>query len=495
MALSPDIPAAPKLARATAGLEPYIPSPEQPWNAYRAAHLLRRTLIGPQPSEITQAVQSTPEILVTRLLFSPLPPEPPSDWVNQDPFGRPTKEQRQLEREWMNELRAWWMELMVNLLPSSRGFSIRERMVLFWHDHFATQAKDVRRPQLMYIQNALLRKHALGNFKTLVQEITRDPAMLYYLDGRVNRRGKPNENYARELMELFTIGIGNYTETDVGEAARALTGWTVRGAQAVFNERRFDFEKKVFLGNRGNFNDLGIIDIIFEQDATASFICRKLYQAFVYDIPDETVVDQMARLFRESNYEIQPVLKALLTSAHFFDKTTIGAKIKGPVELVAGTVRTLGMWAGKEGNIQGAHMVQLANTLGQYLLDPPNVAGWPGYRTWISTSTLPQRHKITDDLIDGRSLRMRRVFYEITQPDPVAFIKHFPDPYDAVKLVREMGECLTSFEMTGEREELFLSALLRGAAVYDWNPDDMAAPRRISDLLKMIFELPEYQLL
>lgn len=494
MALSPDLLAAPKLARTDAGLQPYVPSPDQPWDTLRAGHLLRRTLIGPQPSEITQALRSTPHQVVKNLLFLPTPPDPPGDWVNQDPFIRPTRAQRQLEREWMDEIRAWWMEKMVNLTPTSRGFSIRERMVLFWHNHFATQAIDVPRPQLMYIQNTTLRKHALGNFKTLVQDITRDPAMLYYLDGRVNQKGKPNENYARELMELFTMGIGNYTEEDVGEAARALTGWVVQAGKAVFYQRRFDPEKKTFLGHRGNFNDTDIIDIIFEQEATATFICRKLYQAFVYDIPDESVVDQMARLLRENNYEIRPVMEALLTSMHFLDKATIGAKIKSPVELIAGTARTLGMWAGSDRDIQGAYMVHLANTLGQHLLDPPNVAGWPGYRTWISTSTLPQRHKVTDEITDGKIFRIRRTTYRIIKPDPVTFIKTFPDPYDAVKLIREMGACLTPFEVRGEREELFLSALLQGAATYDWNPDDPAAPRRISGLLKMIFELPEYQL-
>ena len=295
-----DLPAAPKLARSAAGLEPYVPSADRPWNEVRAGHLLRRTLIGPRPSEIAEAAQSTPEAIVDRLLADPPLPIPPGAWVHEDPLkGKLSKEQRQLRREQLNEMRAWWMDLIVN-----QDLSIRERMVLFWHDHFATQAKDVKRPQLMYIQNDTLRRHALGNFKTLVREITRDPAMLYYLDGRQSTAGKPNENYARELMELFTIGIGNYTEEDVGEASRALTGWTVNGRKAVFKSRRYDVAPKTFLGRVGNFDDRDIIDIIFEQDATATFICRKLYRAFVYHYPDETVVNQMARTLRENDYEI-----------------------------------------------------------------------------------------------------------------------------------------------------------------------------------------------
>ena len=155
-------------------------------------------------------MQSTPEAVVDRLLEIPfLPPNPPDNWVNEDPFQKPNADQRKIERARVDQTRAWWMELIVN-----QGFSIQERMVLFWHDHFATQAKDVRRPQWMYLQNFLFRKHAVGNFKTLVEGVTRDPAMIYYLDSNTNRVGRPNENYARELMELFTLGEGSaYTET------------------------------------------------------------------------------------------------------------------------------------------------------------------------------------------------------------------------------------------------------------------------------------------
>jgi uncharacterized protein (DUF1800 family) len=478
--------AAPKLAFATTGLAPYVPSADQPWDALRAAHLLRRTLIGPTPKEIAEAVQNTPEAIVDRLLDIPyLLPFPPAVWVNEDPFLRPTDAERAIERTRINEIRTWWMEQIVN-----QGFSIRERLVLFWHDHFATQAIDVQKPQLVFIQNSLFRIHAVGNFKTLVEEITRDPAMLYYLDGNTNRVGAPNENYARELMELFTMGVGNYTESDVGAAARALTGWTVTGRQAIFNDRRHDKGQKIFLGQTGNFNEQDIINIIFAQKATAEFICRKLYQEFVYEYPDETIVAQLAQILRDNAYEIKPVLKTLLLSQHFFDPAIIGAKIKSPVELVAGSARLLGLVAGKDKDIPGDYLYLLTDILGQNLLDPPNVAGWPGYRVWISTTTLPERHKMTDEIVDG----MGRLFFESKKPDGVAFIKSFPNPYDAKKLIHAAGESLTPFLVNPDREELFLSALLEGADVYDWHPDDPNAPRRISNFLKLLFELPEYQL-
>lgn len=484
-------PVAPKLAFATTDLAPYTPTSDQPWDEFRAAHLLRRTLIGPTPQEIGEAVLSTPETLVDRLLDVPyLLPFPPATWVNEDPFARPTTaEQRRTERERVNEIRTWWMENIVN-----QDFSIRERMTLFWHNHFATQAQDVQRPQWMFAQNSLLRKHAVGNFKTLVEDITRDPAMIYYLDSNSNKVGAPNENYARELLELFTMGVGNYTESDIGYAARALTGWTVRGRQAYFNERRHDKSTKYFLGKEGNFNEQDIIDIIFEQNVTAEFICAKLYKEFVYAYPEPSIVTELAQILRDNNYEIKPVLKTLLTSAHFFDPAIIGAKIKNPVELVAGTARTLGLEAGQDKEIRGEYLYLLAEALGQKLLDPPNVAGWPGYRLWISTTTLPERHKMTDELVDGQPRRFGRAYYDLQKPNSVDFIKRFSTPYDPVKLIRAMGECLTPFRVDETREELFLATLLEGADIYDWNPDDPNAPRRITNFLKLIFELPEYQL-
>ena len=482
-------PVAPKLAYASTGLEPYIPSAEQPWDEHRAAHLLRRTLIGPTPKEIAEAVQSTPEAVVDRLLEMPfLPPNPPAQWVYQDPFQKPDRDQRKIERQRVDETRVWWMELIVN-----QEFSIQERMVLFWHDHFATQAKDVRRPQWMYLQNFLFRKHAVGNFKTIVEGVTRDPAMIRYLDSYLNRVGRPNENYARELMELFTMGEGStYTEHDIGEAARALTGWVIVGRQPVFRAGRFDKGQKTFLGQTGNFNEQDIIDIIFQQEVTAEFICGKLYREFVYEHPDKNVVSELAQIMRDNNYEIKPVLKTLLLSQHFFDPATIGAKIKSPVELVAGTARSLGFKAGKGRSISSEYLVYLAQVLGQKLLDPPNVAGWPGYRLWISTSTLPERHKMTDEMVDAKPRNPNR--YTIINPDTVGFVKAFPEPYDAEKLVRDMGECLTAFPVDDYRREMFLETLLEGADVYDWNPDAIAAPRRIKNILKLIFELPDYQL-
>jgi hypothetical protein len=481
--------AAPKLTRISAGLERYVPTDAQPWNDVRAAHLLRRTIFGPTPGEIDAAVRSSPDAIVDQLLTEQPLPDPPDSWANVDPFQKPDKAQKKIERERVHETRRWWMTLIAN-----QGLSLTEKMVLFWHDHFATQALDVKKPQLMFKQNTTFRQSAFGNFKKLVLSMNTDPAMLYYLDGRTNRAGKPNENYARELMELFTMGVGNYTEFDVGEAARALTGWKVEGRRARLVESRRDKAEKTFLGQTGNWNDQGITNIIFDQPVTAKFICRKLYQEFVYHFPDEFIVDQLAQILRGNSFELKPVLETLLLSAHFFDDSIIGSKIKSPIELTAGTARSLGLRVGENENVPAAFLVDQSEDLGQMLLDPPNAAGWQGYRSWISTNTLPKRHLHTDKLVNGESHFVGRDFYTMRAMDPVEYIKTFPDPWDAVKLVHSIGQCLTAFPVDPDREELFLSVLLEGAEVYDWNPDARGANSRISNLLKLILELPEFQL-
>ncbi|MBS11276.1 MAG: hypothetical protein CME19_06715 [Gemmatimonadetes bacterium] len=478
-----------KLARTTAGLERYVPNEAKPWDDVRAGHLLRRTVFGPTPTEINEAIRSRPEDVVEQLLTDQRLPDPPDTWVNEDPFVRPDRDQRRIQREQLDQTRQWWMTLIAN-----QGLSLTEKMTLFWHDHFATQAVDVKRPQLMFKQNTRFRQSAFGNFKTLVLAMNTDPAMLYYLDGRLNRVGNPNENYARELMELFTMGVGNYTEQDVGEASRALTGWVVDGRRSRLNDSRHDKGQKTILGETGNWNDLSVTRIIFDQPVTARFICRKLYQEFVYHYPDEHIVDQLAQILRENDYELKPVLETLLLSAHFFDDSTIGSKIKSPIDLTAGTARSLGLRVGEGDNLTAEFLVDQAEDLGQKLLDPPNVAGWQGYRSWISTNTLPKRHLHTDKLVDGKSHFVGRNYYTMNPMDHKAYIKTFPNPWDATELVHSMGRCMTSFPVDAEREEMFLTVLLEGAEVYDWNPDATGAKFRMANLLKLILELPEYQL-
>jgi len=303
---------------------------------------------------------------------------------------------------------------------------LQEKLTLFWHGHFATQAQKIRSPQLMLEQNDLFRRYAAGNFKTLTLEVSRNPAMLRFLDNNTNRKEHPNENYARELMELFTMGIGNYTEQDIKEAARAFTGWTfgipglpgggggigfgvyVGGngrratPQPIFMFRRqfHDEDEKQFLGRKGNFDGEEIVNIIFEQPVTAKFICRKLYAFFVSDDPaPEGVVEAMADILRDSRYELKPVLEVLFRSEEFYRETVMGAQIKSPVQLVAQALRQLNATVDPP-----AMLTAVTRQMGQVLLDPPNVKGWDGGQAWISTTTLLARYNFANFLVNNAPL-------------------------------------------------------------------------------------------
>jgi uncharacterized protein (DUF1800 family) len=281
------------------------------------------------------------------------------------------------------ELRAWWLHEM--LLTTS---PLTERMTLFWHGHFATAQQKVRFGQLMYRQNVLLRREALGNFRTLLHGIARDPAMLVYLDNAGSRRQAPNENFAREVMELFTLGEGRYTERDVKEAARAFTGWSLERETGAFVYRRawHDDGEKTVLGRTGRLDGADVLDLLLERPETAQHIVTKLWLEFVSPTPDAAEVRRIASVFRAERYEVKPLMKALLTSEAFWDPANRASLIKSPVDLVVGTMRTFGI---RPMDLRPA--VFACGALGQNLMSPPNVKGWPGGETWIDSATLLAR--------------------------------------------------------------------------------------------------------
>ncbi len=303
----------------------------------------------------------------------------------------------------------WWVyRMLVTRRP------LQERMALFWHNHFATSASKVNDGRLMLMQIQLFQRLGVSNFQTLVLEVARDPAMLVWLDGSRNVKGKPNENFARELLELFTMGIGNYTENDIKEAARAFTGWTfsrITGA-FVFNRAQHDEGEKVFLGRRGNFNGDDIVRIAVEHPATATFIARKFYRHFINDIdpPDEKVVAMLAKAFTESGYEIKSLLRRLLTSSAFWSERAFRKRVKSPVEFVVGTLRQVGVGERlRASNLsagQGQRVLlaflrltgQMMRRMGQALLYPPTVAGWDWGTAWISSATMLERMRFAQVL-------------------------------------------------------------------------------------------------
>jgi uncharacterized protein (DUF1800 family) len=262
-----------------------------------------------------------------------------------------------------------------------------EKATLFWHGHFACRSNNPFYAQQL---NNIQRKYALGSFKTLLISVSQSPAMLDYLNNQQNRKGRPNENFARELMELFTLGRGNYSEMDIKEAARAFTGWSyTKTGQFVFNQKVHDEQTKTFFGETGNFDGEAIIDKILQKRETAVFICRKLYIFFVNDLPDESHVAELAEEFYSKQYNITAVMKKLFMADWFYAVQNRGNKIKSPVELLVNLSREFNVTYHKP-----QILIQLQTSLGQYLFNPPNVSGWPGGKSWIDSSSLMLRMKI-----------------------------------------------------------------------------------------------------
>ncbi|TMH58820.1 MAG: DUF1800 domain-containing protein, partial [Betaproteobacteria bacterium] len=288
------------------------------------------------------------------------------------------------------ELRGWWVEEMIRT-PSP----LTERMTLFWHNHFVSGQQKVKLAQLMYRQNVTLRANALGRFGDLLHAVARDPAMVIYLDNAQNRKGTPNENFAREVMELFTLGEGHYGEQDIKEAARAFTGWSLDRDTGQFVFRRFihDYGQKTVLGKTGNLDGDDVLDILLARPETAEFVMAKLWREFVSPDPDEKEVKRIAARFRDSRYDIKVALQALLTSDAFYAAENRGVLVKSPVDLVVGTLHQFGMRPGEP-----VPFAVAAAAMGQNLFAPPNVKGWPGGEAWINTSTLLARKAFLDRL-------------------------------------------------------------------------------------------------
>ncbi len=363
--------------------------------------LLTRTGFEPDPAEVAPYVGLTREQAVDRLLASTRTTTvtPAPAWID-DPI--PTRAERKawtpdeqraqqkLDQQRYEELRARWVREMI-ATPSP----LTERMTLFWHNHFTSGQDKVGYPQVMARQNELLRRDALGNFGTLLHDVSKDPAMLLYLDGAGNRRGRPNENFAREVMELFTLGEGHYTQQDVTEAARAYTGWTLDpDTQAyVWNPKVHDDGVKTVLGETGPFDGDAVLDILLQRPETANFVTTKLWREFVSDTPDEAQIAPIAARFRASHYDIKVVLRGLFLSDAFWRDEDRGVLVKSPAEFVVGTVRAFDISYDNTAPFAGA-----MRNLGENLFYPPNVKGWPGGETWINSSTLLARKQFVEQM-------------------------------------------------------------------------------------------------
>ena len=367
-----------------------------------ARHLLIRTEFSPQYERIIKFSKLSREDAVDKLLretYSTTPISLPDWYYQKDTIKKDLhdlrkqsrknndnklrKKVKQLQKEYSKSMRVWWYTLMLQT-PSP----FTEKMTLFWHNHFATSGQKVKRPDYIIEQNVLLRKYALESFREMLHSIAKDPAMLIYLDNRLNRKESPNENFAREIMELFTLGEGHYSEQDIQEAARAFTGWGLNRKTSSFHvyPQRHDNGIKNVLGHQGRFDGKDIIEILLKKPQTAIFISEKLWKEFVSPDPDPEEIKRLATIFRTTNYNIKKLMKAILTSDHFYRSENKMILIKSPIELVVGTLRQF--------NIQLSNLevpLKITANLGQDIFHPPNVKGWPGGEYWINSHTLQLR--------------------------------------------------------------------------------------------------------
>ena len=362
-----------------------------------ARHLLLRTGFAPTQDEVRVYSALTRQQAVDRLLAETATQArivAPA-WVEEAlPPRREIREmaeedRRMLQRDAVRkgfELRVWWYREMLET-PTP----LTERMTLFWHNHFVSSLEKVKGPQLMYRQNLLLRRYALGNFGELLHAVARDPAMVVYLDSASNRKSQPNENFAREVMELFTLGVGQYSEQDIKETARAFTGWSLDRESYAFRfyPMAHDDGQKTILGRSGNFDGDAVLDILLAQPASAEFVVGKLWREFVAPQAPAVEVKRLAGIFRSASYEVKPLLRALFLSDSFYAKENRAALIKSPVELLVGTARQFDIRG-----IEPQLFALAGRQLGQDIFAPPNVKGWPGGENWINSTTLLGRKQI-----------------------------------------------------------------------------------------------------
>ena len=408
----------PKLA-----LQPY----RGPWNARTAAHLLRRAGFGGTPGDVARlAAMNAHDAVESFIHFadaSSLPSTPDNVYDPRpelaalrgaDSQARAMARQdiNRKQRDSIGDMQLWWLNRML-LTPAP----LQEKMTLFFHGHFTTAAvqKGVW-PAYAWNQNQLFRSSALGNLRRLTLDVSRDPAMLLYLDNARSTKGNPNENYARELMELFTLGHGNYSEEDIRQSARAFTGWTIdrKTGDFAFNARMHDDGSKTFLARSGNFDGGDIVQIIYEQPACARFWSASLLNHFVYNNPEPQLVDALADVIAKKNYELAPVMSTLLQSEVFFSPRAYRALVKSPVEFVVGTINALGLTQ------VGLPALRALSQMGQILFYPPNVAGWPGGTNWITSQTLIARQNFVAGLVNQPAMSGSWVSHAPLDPSAAA---------------------------------------------------------------------------
>lgn len=470
---------------------PYRPTDASPWDLKKAGHLYRRAAFGASWDELQEAVRNGPERTITALLQGRA--DAPADelWqtmsrsiANSDP------------QDAGNQLAPLWLYRMLY-----SAHPLREKLTLFWHNHFATSNAKVQNSGYMLGQYELLRRHAQGSFRTLLTEMSRDPAMMVWLDTTQSQRDRPNENYARELMELFSLGVTNarrpgarnYTEQDVREAARAFTGLRLEQGRAVFRERDHDTGEKTVLNQRGRWRADDIVRICLEQESAPYFIVKKIFRFLVSDTitPTPELMEPLAVEFRRSDYDFGALVERILRSQLFFSDQVYRSRIKSPVDFVLGIVRGLEghrVVAGR-GGVGTIELARALEGLGQRLFYPPSVAGWDGGRAWLNGQTFLLRQNLALALTSTLDSRFGR------RLDPAELLRRHNAQAPAEKVDFLVRLFLQGDLPAASRERL--AEYARGGAdgiypVY-WTADD-AANHRVRSLCHLVLCLPEFQL-
>jgi uncharacterized protein (DUF1800 family) len=467
------------------------PDDRQPWDLKWAAHLYRRAAFGAAPADLKKAVEQG----LDRTLEQVLVGEPQK--AARDEALRRATGQAVVRGEQPTQLRGWWVYWMLN-----GSLPLREKMTLFWHNHFATSITKVHRPALMYRQNELLYRHALGRFRPMLLEVSRDPAMLIWLDSNSNVKGRPNENYAREVMELFSLGVGNYSEQDIREAARAFTGWHTDGESFQFVADLHDAGPKTVLGQTGNLDGGDVVGILLGRDAAARFLVRKLYHFFISETadPPDSLLEPLAARFRASDYDIAELVGVMLRSQHFFSPYAYRQRIKSPVEFVLGAARDVARdpQTGRV-TVSPEALAAAMEEMGQSLFAPPNVKGWRHGASWLNTATVLTRHNFADALTSGTGSltirkEQRRGAFRYTEEEQVPVRG---DPAGLVAAARTLDPergvaLLVDNLLQGDLPEAARTRLINHLA--EGKPQDQALDERIRDTIHALLCMPEYQL-
>ncbi len=471
----------------TEAWHPWRSTPTDRWDLKWAAHLYRRAGFGANRAELLEAERLGFEGTINLVLSG----RSKTDWLQEslDDDGN-IAVRREKNGE---EIRGWWLYRMIH-----GPHPLREKMTLFWHNHFATSILKVQSESAMVQQNRLLRTYALGKFGPFLQAMSKDGAMLKWLDSNSNIKGQPNENYARELMELFSLGVGNYTEKDIREAARAFTGWHTNINGYWFNAEKHDDGTKTVLGQTGKWDGADVVRIVLEQPAAARFIVRKLYQFLISETasPPNSFIEPLCEAFRKSDYDIAGLVKTMLSSRHFYSDYAFRQRIKSPVEFVLGAVRAVYRQY-EEGDehyspLQHRLLIPYLNEMGQTLFAPPNVKGWPGARAWLNTSTMLERDNFAGALALGTLWTKYSKPNSEELPPPIALDTarllqedKVSDPEDIVRVLLDL------YVPGGVRPEVKAKLV---AFLSEGKPTGSRLNRRVRESIHAIMAMPEYQL-